>query len=196
MGISSDNLSTDDVPRLIRELYEIVNQFEAIFEGRHFTPDGHLVGSIGEALASHYYGVKLTKASTAGYDGLCRGKRVEVKATQGDTVALSAFSSCPEHLMAFRLCRSGSFEECFNGPAILVWDLVKDRKPPKNGQHRVGLNTLRNLMKNKVRHEDMLEPVIDLPPDTKRNMPGASTTIASGTQDGSAQGIRRNHESP
>jgi hypothetical protein len=159
----------EDVPRLIRELYAIVAQLEAIFDGRHFTPDGHLIGSLGEALASHYYGVKLSKASNKGYDGIRDGRKVEVKATQSDRVPLSC---CPEHLLVFRLLPTGAFEECFNGPGELAWALVEKRKPTKNGQHQVSLGALRRLMATKVTETLVLEPVLAVPVGTVRSHPG------------------------
>lgn len=164
------NPSPEDVPRLIRELYTIVAQLEAIFEGRHFTPDGHLVGSIGEALASHYYVVHLSKASTRGFDGIRGELKVEVKATQGDRVSLS---SCPEHLLVFRLLSSGAFEECFNGPGHLVWSLLGNRKRTKNGQHQVSLSALRRLMTSCVTRSQQLEPVRELPEGIRRCPPFA-----------------------
>jgi hypothetical protein len=39
---------------LIRQLYSVVAALEEEeFEGRKFTPDGHLVGSIGEVVAAY-----------------------------------------------------------------------------------------------------------------------------------------------
>jgi hypothetical protein len=38
------------VPGLRTRLYEITDELENMF-GRKFTPDGHLVGSLGEAMA-------------------------------------------------------------------------------------------------------------------------------------------------
>jgi hypothetical protein len=158
-----------EFPVLIRELYAIVGRLTAMFPGRHFTPDGHLVGSIGEALAKHYYGVQLVPASTQGYDGTRGGKKVEVKVTQGAAVALS---SSPEHLLVFRLLPDGSFEEHYNGPGGPVWELLKIRKPTKNGQQQVRLTVLRSLMAQ-MEMAEVLEPVCPLPPGTKRN-PSAS----------------------
>jgi hypothetical protein len=164
-----DRPTPDDVPALIRELYAIVAKLEAIFPGRHFTPDGHLVGSLGEALASHYYGVVLCKASNEGYDGLREGKRVEVKVTQGGQVPLSC---SPEHLLVFRLLPDGTFEECFNGPGSLAWQLVAHRKPAKRGQHLVTLSALRRVMTIRVRPGQTLEPSRPLPEGTTRALPG------------------------
>jgi hypothetical protein len=31
-----------------------------MFPGGHFTPDGHMVGSIGEAIAAYHYGIDLS----------------------------------------------------------------------------------------------------------------------------------------
>ena len=43
----------------ILELLKIVGELEETFEGRVFTLDGHLVGSIGEVMAAYYYGIEL-----------------------------------------------------------------------------------------------------------------------------------------
>lgn len=131
-----------EFPALIRALYSVVARLEKMFPGRHFTPDGHLVGSIGEAIASHYYGIDLAPASTEGYDGMRDGIRVEIKATQGDAIALT---SCPEHLLVFKLLPDGSFEERYNGPGAPAWALLANRKPTKNGQQRVSLHALTGL---------------------------------------------------
>ena len=50
---------------------------------RHFTPDGHLVGSIGEVLVASYYGLELLPASSQTHDAKSdSGKMVQIKATQ------------------------------------------------------------------------------------------------------------------
>jgi hypothetical protein len=155
-----------EFPRLIQELYAIVGKLEAMFLGRHFTPDGHLVGSIGEALASHYYGVALCTASTQGYDGLLHGRQIEVKATQGKSVALY---SCPEHLLVFKLLPDGTFEEHYNGPGAPVWALLATRKPTKNGQQQVSLTALRTVMAASVTPSEVIQPCRPLPLSTRRN---------------------------
>lgn len=130
-------------PQLMQAIYDAVDELEVMFPGRHFTPDGHLVGSFGEALASYHYGVELSPASARCHDGKCGGRNVQVKATQGDRIALS---SEPEHLLVVRLNRDGTFTEEYNGPGALVWALVSHKPQPKNGQYQVALSTLRRLM--------------------------------------------------
>ena len=46
------NKSIHAIPSLVQELYSIVDRLDELFPGRRFTPDGHLVGSIGEVLAA------------------------------------------------------------------------------------------------------------------------------------------------
>ena len=58
----------EKVPGLVGELYALVAQLEALFPGRRFTPDGHLVGSIGEVIAAHRYGLDLLPHSAQGHD--------------------------------------------------------------------------------------------------------------------------------
>jgi hypothetical protein len=136
-------LNDQRLPQLIQDLYRIVKELEAMFPGRHFTPDGHLVGSLGECLAAYHYGIELHNASHRGHDGTCAGREVQIKATQGNSVALR---SEPNHLLVLRLDKTGGFEEVYNGPGRPVWDLVKDKPRPSNGQLQVSVSRLRSLM--------------------------------------------------
>jgi hypothetical protein len=43
-------MDKNEFPRLLRAIYESVDALETMFPGRHFTPDGHMIGSLGEAL--------------------------------------------------------------------------------------------------------------------------------------------------
>jgi hypothetical protein len=130
-------------PKLIASIYRTVEKLEATFPGRHFTPDGHMLGSIGEALAAYHYRLTLSPASAKCHDGACKGRLVQVKATQRSRIAIS---SEPEHLLVLRLKRDGSFSEAYNGPGAPVWKLVAAKRMPKNGQHQVSLSALKVLM--------------------------------------------------
>ncbi len=132
-------------PILLRSVYEAVDELERMFPGRHFTPDGHMVGSIGEALAAYYYGVSLFTASARGHDGKVGNRLVQVKATQTRTISIS---SEPEVLLVLKIDRDGSFKEIYNGPGSLVWAMVSHKARPKNGQYQVALSKLTTLMQN------------------------------------------------
>jgi hypothetical protein len=138
-------LDTTRLPEIIREMFRLVEELESMFEGRHFTPDGHLVGSIGEAIAAHYYGVQLLAASAKGRDATFETVSVEVKATQGESIALR---DNPERLLVIKLERNGSWKPIYNGPGDIVWKLVGHKPLPKNGQYQIRCSKLCELMKN------------------------------------------------
>ena len=134
----------EKVPTLIGQLYELVAQFEHLFPGRRFTPGGHLVGSISEVTAAYHYGLELLPRPDRGHDArAASGALVEIKATQGDTVALR---EQPNHLIVLHLSKLGEASEVYNGPGLLVWEAAGAMQ--RNGQRRISLSRLRMLMAN------------------------------------------------
>lgn len=128
---------------LVKQLYATVNELETMFPGRHFTPDGHMVGSLGEALVADAYGLELKTASNKGHDALTpAGLEVEIKATQGNAVA---FRSQPQHAIVIKILPDGTFEEIYNGPGAPVWEQFAGKRLPSNGQFQVSLSALRRL---------------------------------------------------
>ena len=131
-----------DIAALVRNLYSIVRQLEERSPGRSFTLDGHLVGSIGEVLAAHDYGLVLLPASAEKHDARAPdGRLVQVKATQVKRVGLY---SQPQHLLVLRLDRDGTVQEVYNGPGDLAWGAAS--QPQKNGQRQISLARLTQLM--------------------------------------------------
>lgn len=134
---------------LIKQLYSTVKELEAMFPGRHFTPDGHMVGSIGECLVADAYDLELQTASNKGFDAIARdGRQVEIKATQSKSVA---FRSEPEHTIIIKILPDGTFQEAYNGPGSLVWSQFSGKRIPSNGQYQISLSKL------KVLHESVSE---------------------------------------
>lgn len=132
------------VPPLVRRIYGLVAELEALFPGRRFTPDGHMVGSLGEVLAAYVFGLKLLANSTEKHDARAPdGRLVQVKATQGKRVALS---SEPEHLIVLRIGPGGYPSEVYNGPGRLAWNA--SGKVQKNGQRPVSVAALAKLMES------------------------------------------------
>ena len=131
-----------EVPTLVKQLYKIVHEFEQLFPSRRFTPDGHLVGSIGEVIAAHRYGLDLLPASTEDHDGKSpNGTLVQIKVTQGKYVALRAE---PDHLIVLFLTPNGEVAEVFNGPGSIAWAACSPLQ--RNGQRPIRLSKLRTLM--------------------------------------------------
>ncbi len=131
-----------DIAEKIRKIYEITRELEEMFPGRRFTPDGHMVGSIGEVIAAEEYGLELFEASHPVHDARTQdGKLVQIKATQGGRIAIG---ERPEYLIVLRINRDGGFEEVYNGPGDIAWELVGKRQ--KTGQSHVSLAKLRAAM--------------------------------------------------
>ena len=131
----------DSVAAKIKALYEISHDLEELFPGRHYTPDGHMIGSIGEALTASYYNLELFPASEKTHDAKAPdGRLVQIKATQINRVALS---SEPEWLLALKIHKDGTFSEEYNGPGKLAWEHCG--KLQKNGQRPISLAKLREL---------------------------------------------------
>ena len=131
-----------ELPNKIRELYKIVRDLESMFPGRHFTPDGHLVGSIGEVLAEYHFGITLFIASAETHDGKSPcGKLVQVKATQSKSVGIR---SEPEHLLVLKILPTGNSETIYNGPGALAWENAG--KMQKNGQRSLSVSKMKKLM--------------------------------------------------
>ncbi len=143
------------MPRLIGRPYDIVDRLEELFPGRKFTPDGHLVGSIGEVIAAHRYDLELLPGVAAIHDAKAPdGRLVQIKATQVTRIAIS---SEPEHLLVLKLDRDGSAAEVYNGPGSLAWEAAG--KMQKNGQRPLSLSKLTKLMAD-VRTEQRLPEAI------------------------------------
>lgn len=133
----------DKFQSLLKQLYATVNELKAMFPGRHFTPDGHMVGSLGECLVADAYGLELKIASNKGFDAVTSlGLEVEIKATQGNSVA---FRSEPAHTIVIKILPDGKFEEIFNGPGAVVWKQFDGKRLPSNGQFQISITKLRKL---------------------------------------------------
>jgi len=133
----------EQIPGLITQIYEIVAELENLWPNRCFTPDGHLVGSIGEVLAAYYYGLELLPQSSKVHDAVSKDDRkikVQIKATQRNSVALR---SKPEHLLVLLILKDGTAKEVYNGPGGLVWENAG--KMQTNGQRAITLSRLSKL---------------------------------------------------
>lgn len=133
---------------LVADLHAITAELEGLHPGRHFTPDGHLVGSLGEVTAADIFDVTLARASTRGHDALTAdGRRVEIKATYRNRgVGVRATSS--DHadlLIVLRLPKAPGEkpEVVYNGPFHTVREALG--KVQSNGASTVSLSRLRAL---------------------------------------------------
>ena len=146
----------DGIKDKVQQLIGIVKELEADFPGRHFTLDGHLVGSIGEVMASYYYGIELYAASAVAHDGEIDGKKVQIKITQQEDIVINHE---PEYLIALYLNKNGNVYEIYNGPGKAPWDSASKRDSHNNRHMRV--NMLLELDKD-VASENRIKPVHEI----------------------------------
>ncbi len=133
----------EEFQKHVRNLYKIVKDLEEMFPDRPFTPDGHMVGSLGECLVADAYDLKLMAPSNKGFDAKANnGLEIEIKATQANSVA---FRSCPQHAIIIRILPDGTFEECYNGPGHVIWDTFAGKKLPSNGQYQISLTKVKKI---------------------------------------------------
>ena len=139
-------MSADRIQKLIPLLYSVVQELEDAAPGRSFTPDGHMVGSIGEVIAADRYGLTLNTASTEGHDAIAPdGRPVEIKATTGNggirVRGLSPMEGL--HLIVLRIDATGEAETIYNGPAAPAWEAAG--RIQTNGQRAISLSKLGKL---------------------------------------------------
>lgn len=150
----------------VRILLDNVNALETMFPGRHFTLDGHLVGSLGEVAAAYHYGIELFPPSTERHDGFVGNRNVQVKITQTDNVLIGEE---PEHLIVLYLARTGKIYEVYNGPGAIPWKTTG--KPDKRGCKHLRVNKLMSL-DGKIKPEDRIaavHPIEKLTPELKNH---------------------------
>ncbi len=124
------------IKQKLSELLSIVNELENRFPGRKFTLDGHLFGSLGEAIAADFYNITLAPTGTKTHDGKQNGKNVQIKITQRDSVDIN---NIPDYLLVLFLdTQQGEVYEVYNGPC----EWLNACKRTKNGWYTRTLTTL------------------------------------------------------
>ncbi len=136
----------EEVPRLIAELYRVTRRLGGLFS-RPFTPDGHLVGSIGEVVAEYLYDLVLENCSTPQIDAHTRqGQTVQIKLTgeQGKSFGFrwsGAMEIAHADLLVCLKLTSSGFEEIYAGEFPV--DFLTGRADSSNGQLAVGVAKLK-----------------------------------------------------
>lgn len=134
------------LPKPVAAIYRAVEELDEIYRdyGRKFTPDGHLVGSIGEVIAAEALGLKLRRGSYPGHDAVDRDNRdVQIKMTAGRSVAL--YDTC-DRLIVLKVVDPEYAEIVYDGPGAPVWQHAG--RMQKNGQRTISLTKLRSLIQN------------------------------------------------
>ncbi len=136
----------EEVPALIGDLLKTTQRLNVLVTGRPFTPDGYLVGSIGEVVAEYIYDLKLRKASTPQIDADThdgRSVQIELTGANGRSFGIRWSSQRKvkhaDVLIALKLNETG-FMEIYNGQFPV--DLLEGRPDTSNGQLSVPISKL------------------------------------------------------
>jgi len=134
------------LPEPVAAIYRAVDELDRLYKdyGRKFTPDGHLVGSIGEVIAADALKLTLLRGSHPGHDAKDQdGRNVQIKMTAGRSVAL--YDTC-DRLVVLRVIDPDHAEIVYDGLGAPVWE--RAGKKQKNGQRPISLKRLRELISN------------------------------------------------
>lgn len=137
----------------VKSIYDACRNLSKLSGGmRLFTPDGRMVGDIGEVIAGVFYQVKLHNVGRHDWDGTYNSRNVQIKATGGKDTYLKEppkESFVDSLLMIFKIDRkSGEYELIYNGDIQRVWNELKNKKPDVTGAKIISLDRLRELQKS------------------------------------------------
>jgi len=134
------------VTRLVLDIYRAVEELNEEFEveGKRFTPDGVMVGHLGEVLAAYAFDLILLPCSTRDHDAKTRSgdKLVQIKMTGGKRGV--AFRGKPDYLIVLQFL-DGRLSVIYNGEGETVWKEFEGKTLPTNGQFPISLTRLRTL---------------------------------------------------
>ena len=126
-------MSSRNVSELIKKLFEISRQLEAVIPGRNFLPSGQLLGNLGEVLVAEAFGLNLCKAMTKGIDAHTDdGRMVQIKTITSRAAGVNLSKRRPSvntYLIAIQINPDGNFDVIYNGPEIHAWLVRQSGKP-------------------------------------------------------------------
>jgi len=128
------------LPEPVARIYKATAELETLYPDRKFTPDGHLVGSIGEVIAREALGLTLYPMSRPGHDAYDANGDIQIKMTAGTRVAM--YATC-NRLVVLRVVSPEEAEIVYDGPGQPIWE--KAGKKGKNGQRAISLFRLRAI---------------------------------------------------
>ena len=139
----------DQLKEAIKDLYLSVDRLHDSFPRRQFTPDGRMIGDIGEAIASLEFNVIIDEKSKKHWDGyridsIGKERKVQVKTTQKDETYLKEPPGEGD-LLVFKIYRNGIWKCCYDGPISRVWRALAEQKPDNTGAKLISLNRLKEI---------------------------------------------------
>ena len=126
---------------MISAIYDIANKLGREFNITTCTPDGHLLGAIGQIAAKIAFGLKFGSDMEEHNCTWSDGKRnldIQVRCTGRGSVAIRKE---PKYLIALEISETGKIYLLYNGPGEYVWERIKHQRQPQKSASR---NQLKN----------------------------------------------------
>jgi hypothetical protein len=137
----------------VKDLLKIIAKMQIDYPKKKFTLDGRLVGDIGEILAEQLYDLVLLDGLQEKYDAISNDKLVQIKTTMKKTLG---FGDIPDYYLGIKVDENGKVEEIFNGPGLMIWNIIKHKKRPKNYFYSVNISRLKKL-NSSVKNKDKIK---------------------------------------
>lgn len=153
-------MDTADFKKKISKIYEISNELGRAYNIDRCTPDGHLLGAIGQIAAKIAYGLEfgseMNEHNCTWSDGT-RRINVQVRSTGRGNIALREE---PEHLIALSIFENGAIRLLYNGPGKHVWKRIQHQK---NSQKYASAKILQEAHAEVVKGDELplLEDIFD-----------------------------------
>lgn len=136
----------------IATIYSTANDLGRAFGIDTCTPDGHLLGAIGQIAAKIAFGLEFGSFAAEHNASVTKdGKKIniQVRSTGRGTIALREE---PEYLIAINISSNGELRLLYNGPGKYVWSLIQQQK---NSQKYASENRL-SYAQQRVQSDQML----------------------------------------
>jgi hypothetical protein len=121
-------MTEEELQKEIKELWEIVSRLETTYksDGKKFTIDGHLLGSIGEVYAKEKFKLRLLRNSEKSHDAIDdkTNKKYQIKITQREKVGLR---NEPDNLIVIQINTEGIPIIIYNDIGKPVWEMIKHK---------------------------------------------------------------------
>lgn len=149
-------METIEFKQKIAEIYRIADELGDAFGIDSCTPDGHLLGAIGQIAAKIGFGLEFGSEEEEHNCTWSEGDRkinVQVRCTGRGNIALRRM---PEHLIALEITPKGRIRVLFNGPGELIWNRIEHQRA---AQKYASANLLRITQKTVSQREQL--PIIE-----------------------------------
>ena len=121
-------MDANEFKRKIAEIYKIANELGRAFNIDRCTPDGHLLGAIGQIAEKIAFNLEFARQEEEHNCVWSAGGKiinVQVRCSARGSIAIRKE---PENLIALEIVETGKIRLLFNGPGKYVWCKIEHQK--------------------------------------------------------------------